>query len=135
MDVQVAVLADAANISAQGKLNILGAFERIVAQGFPALHPSMALVLRLKLGYEDGRGLHTLRVTFRDEDGREGGTATADVQVGEIPPGGFISTNQILNFAAVQFAKAGHYVFEVFWDEASKARVDLLVMGPPDKAR
>lgn len=55
------------------------------------------------------------------------GGAGAEVQVAEIAPGRFGHGNQILNFAGIQFVKPGHYLFEVFWDEASKARVDLLV--------
>ena len=39
MEIDVALLADAATIDAAGKINILGAFDRIEVQGFPAQHP------------------------------------------------------------------------------------------------
>ena len=46
MDVTLAVLADHANVSDQGKLNILGIFDRILASNFPAVHPQLHPVLR-----------------------------------------------------------------------------------------
>ena len=46
MDVDLALLADAATIDGAGKLNILGIFDRVHTPNFPARHPKMALVLR-----------------------------------------------------------------------------------------
>ena len=48
MDVTLALLADAANVSQDGKLNILGIFNGLGAAAFPATHPSMHLVLRFE---------------------------------------------------------------------------------------
>jgi hypothetical protein len=127
MEVRVAVLADAANEAPPKKLNVLGMFDSIKTREFPAILPSMVLVLRYRLDYEDGGKAHTLKVTFRDEDGKEIGSARADATIGEIKPGKFGHENVILNFAGIRFAREGHYVFEVTWDGALKARVDLLV--------
>jgi hypothetical protein len=127
MEVRVAVLADAANIAEAGKLNILGVFDTVQAVSFPAVQPAMVLALRYRVGYEDARKSHTLGVAFRDEDGREIGRAAAQVIIGEIEPGRFAHGNEILRFAGVQFAKPGHYVFEITWDGQAVAPVDLLV--------
>lgn len=128
MEVHVAVLADAANVAPPGKLNMLGVFDTIHASSFPALHPAMALVLRLKVSYEDANSSHRLSVKFQDEDGKQIGGAQSMVTVKEVEAGKFGHVNQILNFAGVRFAKPGHYVFQVFWDDALKTQIDLLVV-------
>ena len=50
MDIDLALLADAATIDGSGKLNILGVFDRISASAFPAQHGRMAMVLRFAAG-------------------------------------------------------------------------------------
>jgi hypothetical protein len=127
MEIRIAALADAANIAPPEKLNILGVFDTVSAANFPAVHPFMALVLRLRLDYQDGGKSHVLKVSFRDEDGTEVGRAEAKVQIGTVPAGEFAHVNQVLNFVGIRFARPGHYYFEVFWDEQAKARVDLKV--------
>jgi hypothetical protein len=131
MEVRVAVLADAANVAQPSKLNILGIFDTLSARQFPAIHPSMALVVRFRLDYSDANKKHELRVTFRDEDGTQMGGAGSEVVIGQVAPGQFGHANQILNLAGIKFGKPGHYVFEVTWDGEAKARVDLLVQQVP----
>ena len=48
MLVKLAVLADYANVTSDGKLNILGIFDRMNVLNLPAVHPQMNLVLRLE---------------------------------------------------------------------------------------
>ena len=48
MQVKLAVVADYANVSSEGKLNILGIFDRINVSDLPAAHPQMHLILRLE---------------------------------------------------------------------------------------
>ena len=69
MDVSLALLADAANTSRDGKLNLLGIFDAIQAPTFPTTHPSMTLVLRLEASAADGNRAHDLDVRFIDADG------------------------------------------------------------------
>lgn len=85
MQVQLAVLADGANIAPPGKLNILGIFDTIFAGDFPAVHPYMVLALRLRLEYEDGAGEHDLEVVLTDEDGKEFMHGKAKARVPKIP--------------------------------------------------
>ncbi|MEP6904847.1 MAG: hypothetical protein ABI875_02115 [Gemmatimonadales bacterium] len=62
MHISFAVFADGANLSQEGKLNVLGVFDALQVGGFPALHPRTHFVLRLKGSVED-IGNH--RLTFR----------------------------------------------------------------------
>ena len=59
MHISFAVFADGANLSQEGKLNVLGVFDALQVGGFPAVHPRTHFVLRLKGSMED-TGQHTL---------------------------------------------------------------------------
>ena len=48
MHVTFALFADAANLSQEGKLNILGVFDALHVATLPALHPRATLVVHLK---------------------------------------------------------------------------------------
>ena len=62
MHISFAVFADAANLSQEGKLNILGVFDAVQVAGLPAIHPRTHFVVRLKANGDDV-GHHKL--TFR----------------------------------------------------------------------
>jgi len=47
MHISFAVFADAANLSQEGKLNILGVFDAVQVSAFPSVHPRTHLVVRL----------------------------------------------------------------------------------------
>ena len=134
MEITVAVLADAANVAAGDKLNIMGAFDGILAHTFPAVHPFMALAVRFRLEYEDGGRTHDLTVTMKDDDGGEGGKAEARMTVVAIPSGEFASVNHILNFAGIVFSKPGRFYFEIAWDGQVKATVPLMVKQAQESA-
>src|SRR5215470_16695608 len=70
MEVTLAVLADGANLSREGKLNLLGIFDTICARTFPTTHPQMQLVLRFEAGPEEAGGTRAIEVQFLAADGR-----------------------------------------------------------------
>lgn len=134
MNVQLAVLADAANVAPPGKLNVLGIFDTIVVRDFPAIHASMVLAMRLRLDYDDRAGEHVLEVVLQDEDGKQYMHGKASANVPQIPPGEHAIINQILNFAQAAFGSPGHYSFRVRWDGVEKAQLDLNVVKAKDLA-
>ena len=70
MEVDLALLADAATIDGSGKLNILGIFDRLGTGAFPTRHPRMALVLRFSAGVHEV-GKHEIEIVLRAPDGGE----------------------------------------------------------------
>jgi hypothetical protein len=70
MEKLILLVADYANVDQGGKLNVLGAFGRIYASQFPAVHASMHLVIKLGADFEDFGKEKELRVYFRDADGK-----------------------------------------------------------------
>ena len=133
MRVEVAVLADYANIAEGGKLNVMGMFDHIRAPSFPCVHPSMVLALRLRVEFEDRARDHAIEVRLVDEDGQLLGGGDGKISVGPIPPGEGQIVNQILPFVHAVFPKAGGYSFLVRWDGEEKARVPLSLtqVAPP----
>lgn len=69
MEVRLAILADAANISRDGKLNILGEFNQILTSDFPALHPSMTLIIKVEGDISEVEEEHKLQIRIVNEDG------------------------------------------------------------------
>lgn len=132
MQVKLAVLADYANVTGDGKLNILGIFDRMTVVELPAVHPQMHLVLRLEAHSAEQDRVHTVEIRLHDPDGQ----TIFDV-TGEIVPhgdaGSPVSTNQILTLNNLQLMKIGGYTFLIFVNNDLKAEVPLAVdLGTPD---
>lgn len=70
MEVTQAFLADAVNVSADGKLNMLGVFQSILADGVPVLHTRMMLVFAVAFNRQDVIEKHVFQVILKTEDGR-----------------------------------------------------------------
>ncbi len=86
MHLDFAVVADYAIVDQAGKLSVLGIFQHIWVQQFPAMHPRLHLVLRLK-GKRTEIGEHQVQIRLVDEQNAEvlGGNGT--VNFAEPPAG------------------------------------------------
>lgn len=133
MKVTLAVLADYANTTREGKLNIMGIFGRIWAGTFPAKHPVARLVITLEADITDSRRTKKLEVQLRDEDGHNLFHLGADISPGEIAPGKPWSSNQILEFQNLTFEKPGSYTFDIYLDNNCVRQVPLEVTKLPDQ--
>ncbi|MCA9737418.1 MAG: hypothetical protein R3E98_13655 [Gemmatimonadota bacterium] len=131
MEIDVALLADAATIDAAGKINILGAFDRIEVQGFPAQHPRITLVLRFSGGLGDVGG-HDVRLSMRGPKGEQVFGINGQIQVSAGPPtaGGLFRLPHVINLDGIVFQSPGSYAFDVSVDTRMLVTVPLLVAGP-----
>lgn len=68
MDVQLALLADYANISREGKLNILGIFDALYGKNFPIIHPQLQLVINFEATRAEEGKEKVVEVQFSDGD-------------------------------------------------------------------
>ncbi len=84
MHVAFALFADAANLSQEGKLNILGVFDAVQVGQTPAIHPRAHLVVRLKATSDDV-GLHQLQLRWMDPEGNELWSSEGELEVGAAP--------------------------------------------------
>jgi hypothetical protein len=86
MQVTFAVFADAANLSQEGKLNVLGVFDALQVGALPAVHPRAHLVVHLK-GTTTDVGRHTVTLRWINPQGSELWTSTGELNVGQPPSG------------------------------------------------
>jgi hypothetical protein len=115
MDVTLAVCCDAANVSREGKLNLLGIFNSIHAAQFPCTHPHLALVLRVeaRIGEE---GTYPLELKLVDEDGHELFGIGGQVSLQGAEPGRPMTAQTIMDINNFQLPHQGTYAFEIFID-------------------
>lgn len=128
MHVQIAVLADSANLAEGGKLNLLGAFNMLPAKQFPATLPAMSLVLRLCIAFDEAGKKHELVIQLYNADLKVLARAAAIVDVPDVPAGLTGTVNQIVNFAGLSFTRPGNYHFGVSWDGAEIVQVPFYVV-------
>lgn len=84
MHVSFALFADGANISQEGKLNILGVFDAVQVPTFPSVHARAHLVVRLK-GTRNEAGPHALTFSWKDPQGKELLGSTGQLEIAAPP--------------------------------------------------
>ena len=133
MRVKLALLADYANVTAEGKLNILGVFDRINVSSLPAVHPQMHVVLRFEAHPMERDRVHNVEIRLHDPDGR-----TVFEVKGDVVPHGegtrATAANQILTLNNLQLTKSGGYTFAVFVNDDLKSELPLGVEVAPSGA-
>ena len=107
MNVQVAVLCDAATQDSNSKLNVLGAFDTIFAPQMPAVQPQCAVALRVTFAAGD-EGQHKLALNFINADGRSiMPPIEIPVTVALPDDAHFLSLNFVVNIQQLQFPRGG----------------------------
>ena len=86
MRVSFALFADAANLSQEGKLNVLGVFDALQVGTLPTVHPRANLVLHMK-GSGADIGQHTVSFRWLSPNGQELWRSQGELNVGAPPPG------------------------------------------------
>jgi len=128
MEIDLALLADAATVDASGKLNILGVFDRISAVRFPVQHPHIALVLRFGAGMNEA-GVHRVGIVLADPEGATVFKMDGELNVGlgSAASGGRVRVPQIVNMERLRFESPGQYSFDVAVDGEHHVSVPLQV--------
>ena len=113
MELSLAVCCDAANVSREGKLNLLGIFNSIHAAEFPCTHPHLALVLRVeaRLGEE---GVYPLEIQLVDEDGQQLFDINGQLSLQGAAPGRPMTAQTIMDINNLQLPRPGTFAFEIF---------------------
>ncbi len=134
MEVVLAVVCDYANVSMEGKLNILGVFQELNPQVLPYSHPQMYLVVSFEAGAaEVGQQKH-FRIVLLDTDGNEillmEGPAVVEAAA---RPGGRSYINQVVGLQLTTFQRTGDHAFHILVNGEEKRTVPLYVNEPPQE--
>lgn len=128
MNLDFALIADAATVDGGGKLNVLGIFDRIRVREFPARHGRIALILRLAAGPVD-TGEHEADIRLLDPDGGQVLKLDGTLTVGK-PSSSSAPTTRIphvLNLDGINFSSAGTYHFEIRIDKELVSTIPLVL--------
>ena len=126
MHISFALLADAANLSQEGKLNILGVFDALQVATLPAVHPRAHLVVRVK-GHREDVGVHTVHIRWMSPKGIELWGTTGQLEIGPTPPG--VEEMDLPLIAAIDLPldQGGVYRVQVSLDDQIAADVPVQV--------
>ena len=128
MKITLAVLADYANITREGKLNILGIFDVVHAQDFPMTHPQMQLVLRFEADIAEAGKTKKLEIKLMDDDGKTLFALNGNFTLGQGEAGEVMVSNQILTINMMKFENPGNHEFKILINDELKTEVPLKVV-------
>jgi hypothetical protein len=135
MDVTLAVLADYANTSKEGKLNILGVFSEINPPFLPLNLPQMYVVVSMEAGTSETGIEMPFRILLWDGDGKEILNIEQKVLIPTPSRAGARATiNNIIGLAGVPFNKPGEYAFYIHVAGEEKRRIAFRVNEPPERS-
>ena len=129
MRVALGVLADYANVTADGKLNIMGVFQVVNALQFPHVHAQMHLVLTLEADPSEVGTEKQIEIKLMTPDGASLFAVGGEMQVPAVNrfPGTPIGIQHILGLQGIRFEKPGDYQFSVLIGGDHKESVRLKV--------
>jgi hypothetical protein len=127
MRVKLALLADGANVSREGKLNLLGIFDTIYARDLPTAHPHMHLVLRFEAEAAEAGSVRRVEVQFLSPGGEALFRLPGSVTIQRGAEGTAIGIDHVLALANLAFEHPGTYRFRVLVDGAVVVEVPLRV--------
>jgi hypothetical protein len=131
VEVTVAVLADYANVSQDGKLNIMGIFQEINPPVLPFALPQMYLVVSFTAGPAEFGSVRNIRIPLLHSDGQEILGMEAEMRVPSARrPGSRAYINEAIGLAGITFTQAGDYAFHILIGDDEKAAVPLHVNEP-----
>lgn len=121
MKIVLAMLADAANISQEGKLNLLGAFRSVYAQQMPCVVPKFTLVLVFRLDFDEKEKTHDCWVRIADADQQEiYKSGPYAFRVPSSDPSTTPECQVLINFQMLQIFQFGPHVVELYVDREPK---------------
>jgi hypothetical protein len=133
MEITLAVLADCANTSADGKLNIMGIFQVIHAAQAPVQHPQMSVVIVASISPAERGQTYDIVLKLLGADGQTlatfpGVKLTAPDQAAVLNP----EAPVIMNISGLVLPNYGEYAFHVLVDSQDKKRIPFAVrLGGP----
>jgi len=132
MEVTFAVVADAANVSREGKLNVMGIFDRVFARQVPARFPPMQLVIRLEADFAELDAEHSIRVQLSDPEDEpvfdlDGSFTPRGGQPGQKTP-----VNHVIQLGNLPLKRTGTHRILIWVDQDLKRELPVHVVRAPE---
>ena len=134
MDVKLAVLADFASLTREGKLNILGIFDQVNPAQLPAVVPHAYVVVVYEAGPAEVGLTKELSIVMTDSDGTI--MTRIDQSVAVSPPayaGSRTTIHQINGLMQLTFPSAGLYQLTILINGQEEGSIPLRVAAPPEQ--
>jgi hypothetical protein len=132
MKVEAFLLCDAAT-DAVGKLNVLGAFDRVFLKSVPGIYQGCTVAMRVRFTRMEV-GTHEFEIRFIDQDGKsiiKPLQGQVDVNFESDAQSG--AMNFILNIVRVRFDYYGDYQVDLRINGDVVASLPLVVVSVPEK--
>ena len=131
MDLKLAVTADFASTTAEGKLNILGIFDQMSPPSLPFALPLFYIVVTYEAGPAEVGTSKTTEIVLQDSDGGARARLRQEIVVPPARrPGSRSVINQINALVGLQFEQAGDYQFVILVNGEEKGSLRLHVSEP-----
>jgi len=136
METKLALLADCANVTRDGKLDLMGVSNTINARALPWVQPQMQVVLQFEVGPADWETEKGIEVRLFDADGKQLSAMQGKIKVGRPEVDKLSQMNWILSINNLRFNNEGDYVFVLRLDGQIEREIPLQVnYMPPPSAR
>lgn len=130
------LIADYVNITADGKLNVMGIFNRIHAPQFPTRHPEMFLVAKLSANPSEYGTRRKLAIKLVDESGKlVASLLEREIEIPHDKEGKVVEIRQILRLAGLVFPQPGAYQFSMLVDNNQKGSQTIQLVQIPKVKR
>lgn len=131
VEVKLALLADYADVTRDGKLNLMGVFTIINARVLPWVHPQMQIVLQFEVGPADWETEKGTEVQLLDADRDRVSAIQGNVKVARPQIANPLQMNSILSINNLKFNNEGDYVFVLRLDGQIEREIPLRVNYVP----
>ena len=136
MNIEIAAICDAATANdVGGRLNILGAFDRIFAK-FPLVIPQCSAAFRLRYQRSEA-GTHQLRLSIEDVVGHPiVPPMQSEIELLPVVQGfDTAAVNMVLNMQRLQFKRPDKYIVRLVVDNEELATLPLYILEDPRLAQ
>ncbi len=131
MEVKLALLADYANVTKDGKLNVMGLFTAIKVPVLPWVHPQMQLIIELEASPAEWGSHKEIEIKLLNVDAKQLLSVKANLTVPRGQSGKRSQINSIMGFGNVKFDSEGDYVFAIMIGGETKKELPFSVIYAP----
>ena len=132
MEIEIFTLADFANDSGNGKMNIVGTLDQINVPSLPFVLPHCAVATRIRIANSEA-GAHSFELVCIDPEGNEFQRLPGTLNAAVNSNAEYSAFNLPLNISNFKVDKIGKYAFELYYDGEFRSGLTMhvvLINGP-----